>query len=214
MAMTKFEKSFVNRRRKAKRNIEKLQQRLAGIDTGRIHDVLELGCGIGLVSAHLAENYGMRVTGTDFDPEQVAIAKELNPENDDLHFQVEDASNLSFGDECFDLVLSQNVFHHVPRWDVAVQEVSRVLRPQGYFIWLDLAFPRIIKQIFQPLVKNYGVYTWDDIREQFKECGLAQRFCEQLAHGPISHHHVVLQKTGSQPAMPSQVDDDKMFKDE
>lgn len=74
----------------------------------------------------------MNVVGTDFDPAQINIARSNHPENDRLRFKIEDASNLSFKDDSFDLVLSQNVFHHVPSWEKAVHEVSRVLRPEGY----------------------------------------------------------------------------------
>jgi ubiquinone/menaquinone biosynthesis C-methylase UbiE len=112
-----------------------------------------------------------------------------------LRFSVEDASNLSFKDGSFDLVLSQNVFHHIPAWDVAVHEVSRVLRQGGYFIWLDLVFPRFAKTIFQPLAKNYGLYTFDDIEMALTKSGFNQQFYERVAHGPFTHHQFVLKKS-------------------
>jgi len=157
MAMTGLEKRFVNRERKVKRNIEKVNQCLEKMGIQKIHQVLELGCGTGAVSAYLANNYQMKVYGTDFDPEQIEIAKKKYKENDHLRFMVDDASNLNFEVVNFDLVLSQNVFHHIPAWETAVQEVVRVLRPGGYLIWLDLAFPRLIKDIVQPFVKNYAI---------------------------------------------------------
>ena len=194
MAMTKLEKQFVNQERKAKRNIKKVNQCLEQIDLQKIHQVLELGCGTGAVSAYLANNYQMNVYGTDFDPEQIEIAKKLFQENDHLHFMVEDASNLNFEFISFDLVLSQNVFHHIPAWETAVQEVVRVLRPGGYLIWLDLAFPRLIKYIVQPFVKNYAVYTFDDVKVSFANNGLKQLFYERFAHGPFTHHQIISQK--------------------
>ncbi|MBU0511631.1 MAG: class I SAM-dependent methyltransferase [Chloroflexi bacterium] len=194
MAMTKLEKRFVNRQEKGRRNIKKVRQGLAQLDVNRIRDVLELGCGIGSVSAFFAENYAVNVFGIDFDPGQVKIARQMHPENNHLSFRVGDASNLDFEDESFDLVLSQDVFHHVPAWDAAVQEVARVLRPHGYFIWLDFTYPRIIKQVFRSFVKSYGLYTWDDIRLEFNRHGLEQHFYEQLTNGIFSYHHVVLQK--------------------
>jgi cyclopropane fatty-acyl-phospholipid synthase-like methyltransferase len=114
MAMTGIEKKFVNRRQKAERNITNVNTRLEQLDISNINDVLEIGCGVGFVSAWLVETYGMNVYGTDFDPDQVKTAQELHPESEHLHFGVEDASNPSFTDSSFDLVLSQNVFHHIP----------------------------------------------------------------------------------------------------
>jgi len=195
MAMSKFEKRFVNRQKKGQRNIENVRQGLAQLDVNRIRDVLELGCGIGSVSAFFAENYDMNVLGIDFDPGQVKIARHMHPENNHLSFRVGDASNLNFENESFDLVLSQDVFHHISAWDSAVQEVARVLRLHGYFIWLDFTYSRIIKRIFQSLVKNYGLYTWNDIRFEFSSNGLEQHFYEQLTHGIFSYHHIVLRKS-------------------
>jgi cyclopropane fatty-acyl-phospholipid synthase-like methyltransferase len=116
MAMTNIEKRFVNRERKARRNIEKVDQQLEHLDSQKIKAVLELGCGIGSVSAHLADRYQMNVYGTDFGHEQIKLARRMYPENEYLKFGVEDASNLSCKDEIYDLVISQNMFHHVPDW--------------------------------------------------------------------------------------------------
>jgi ubiquinone/menaquinone biosynthesis C-methylase UbiE len=194
MKMTRLEKRFVNRKQKAERNIQKVRQRLQPLDTQTIHDALELGCGIGAVSAFLADTYAMNVCGTDFDPEQIEIARRMQPESDRLHFRVEDAAHLTFEDASFDLVLSQNVFHHVPDWEAAVREVARVLRPGGYFIWLDLAIPRLVKNVLQPLMKNHGLYTIGEVNSALAENGLERRFYEQIAHGPLVHHHIVWQK--------------------
>jgi len=127
--MTGFEKQFINRRQKAKRNITNVSTRLEQLDISNINDVLEIGSVVGFVSAWLVETYGMNVYGTDFDSDQVTTAQELHPESERLHFGVEDAANPSFTDSSFDLVLSQNVFHHIPDWKRAVREVRRVLRP-------------------------------------------------------------------------------------
>jgi ubiquinone/menaquinone biosynthesis C-methylase UbiE len=192
VAMTGLEKRFVNRQRKASRNIERVRQRLDEIDADEIYDVLEIGCGIGVVSAFLSENYNMKVTGTDFDPEQIEMARKLNLEGARLRFKVEDASDLSFEDRSFDLVLSQNVFHHIPAWNKAVQEVARVLRDGGYFIWFDLAFPEFVKNLLRPFVKKYALYTFDEVRVEFGRNGFNQLFYEGVLHGPFLHHHLVL----------------------
>ena len=110
MAMTRLEKQFVNRDRKAERNIEKLSQCLEKLDIQKIHQVLEIGCGTGAVSAYMASNYQMKVYGTDFDPEQIELAKKLFLEDDHLHFLVEDASNLNFELLSFDDEIYESTF--------------------------------------------------------------------------------------------------------
>jgi ubiquinone/menaquinone biosynthesis C-methylase UbiE len=194
MAMTGLEKRFVNRKQKAERNVGKVRRNLTTLKIEKIRDVLEIGCGIGSVSAYLAQTYNMRVLGTDFDPEQISLAQKLYPSVDRLSFKVEDASNLSFDSSSFDLVVSQNTFHHIPDWKKAIREVSRVLRPGGYFLWYDLAFPGVVKTLFNPLVKKYALYTMDEVRYEFAHNDLEVIFSEHMLHGPFMHHNLVLQK--------------------
>ena len=193
MKMTRFEKRFVNRKNKSERNIKKLELAFEHIAIEKIKIVLELGCGIGFVSQYLAETYNWRVYGTDYDEEQIQIAAKLQPKIDHLSFQVEDATNLSFKDSSVDLVLSQNVFHHIPNWEDAIHETARVLRSRGYVIWLDLIFPKVVKSIFRAFIKNYGLYTINDIKKTFKDSGFRTLFHEQSAHIPMRQHHFILQ---------------------
>ena len=195
MEMTRLEKRFVNRRKKAERNIARVRQRLQELPSNAIQDVLELGCGTGAVAADLAATYEMNVYGTDYDSAQIEIARKLQPESEHLHYRVEDATRLSFQDTRFDLVISQNVFHHLADWKTAVQEVARVLRPGGYLMWLDLTFPKFIGRLFQPLIKNYSLYCFADVRSIFKMYGFEQLFYERLVHGFFVQHHLVWQKS-------------------
>jgi len=194
MEMTRLEKWFVNRSKKVEHNIARVRQRLQELPSESIQDALELGCGIGTVAAYLAANYQMNVCGTDYDVEQIQIARNMQPQNAHLHYRVEDAANLSFQDASFDLVVSQNVFHHIPEWKTATQEIARVLRADGYFIWLDLAFPKLICTLFQPLVKNQSLYCIADVRRVFQRHEFEELFNERLIHGPFVHHHLVWQK--------------------
>jgi SAM-dependent methyltransferase len=193
MKMTRMEKRFVNRKKKSDRNIQKLELAFEYIDKEPIKIVLELGCGIGFVSHYLAQTYNWQVFGTDYDAEQIQIANKLQPKIDHLSFQVEDAAQLSFDNSTVDLVVSQNVFHHIPNWQNAIKEIARVLSPGGYFVWLDLSFPQIVKKIFLPFVKNYGVYTIDDIKKSFDINNFKNLFHERITHGPMTQHHFVLQ---------------------
>lgn len=52
-----------------------------------------------------------------------------------------DGTKLPFEDSEFDLVATNKVMHHVPRWREAVAEMIRVLKPGGYFICTDLVYP-------------------------------------------------------------------------
>jgi ubiquinone/menaquinone biosynthesis C-methylase UbiE len=195
MEMTRLEKWLVNRNKKAERNIARIRQHLAELPSEAIKDVLELGCGIGAVAAFLSETYNMNVWGTDYDQEQIHIARKWHPENEHLIYRVEDATHLSFQDARFDLIVSQNVFHHLSKWQTAVSEVARVLRPGGFLMWLDLAFPKRIARLFQPLVKNHSLYCIEDAKYVFGKQGFKQVFHERRIHGPFVQHHIIWQKS-------------------
>jgi tocopherol O-methyltransferase len=105
MEMTWIEKRLVNRPGKAEGNIARVREQLSRIESSGIEDVLELGCGIGGVSAHLARTYGWRVYGTDYDPDQIALAQQRNGSLPNPRYQREDAAQLSFSDGSFDLSL-------------------------------------------------------------------------------------------------------------
>jgi len=194
MEMTRFEKWLVNRNKKAERNIARVRQRLAELPSAAIKDALELGCGIGSVAAFLSETYQMQVLGTDYDQNQIQIARKRHPENERLTYQVEDATHLSFQDASFDLVISQNVFHHLPQWQTAVLEIKRVLRPRGFLLWLDLTLPKPVARLFQPLFKRHGLYCLADVKYEFEKQGFKQLFHERRTHGFFFQNHLVWQK--------------------
>jgi ubiquinone/menaquinone biosynthesis C-methylase UbiE len=192
--MTNFEKILVNRRRKGTRNITIIRDLLKELDFSQVQSILEIGCGTGAVSAFLASTYDAEVIGTDFDPEQIKIARSRHQEKGHLRFQIEDASKLTFADESFDIAISQNVFHHISNWQLALREIFRVLKLGGYFIWMDLAFPEVITKLFRPIVKDYGVFTINDVREACRVKGMLEISSSRMPHGFVAHHQLLLRK--------------------
>jgi len=105
MKMMKLEKIFVNPSARA-RNIKVIERLFSQIDLSKVKKVLEVGCGIGVLSSYLAEKYQWEVTGIDLDLEQIDRAKNDHRENKYLKFLEADVTKLPFGDNEFDLVLS------------------------------------------------------------------------------------------------------------
>ncbi len=54
--------------------------------------------------------------------------------NHPLGYRSEDIEKQTFGDECFDLVITQDVFEHLFRPDRAIKEIARTLRSGGAHI--------------------------------------------------------------------------------
>ncbi len=192
--MMRLEKLLVNTVKKGEANARRVREALDGLDASSIQDALELGCSIGVVSAFLSETYGMNVTGTDYDPSQVELAKQRHAESARLKFQTADAADMTFGNASFDLVVSQNVFHHIPNWLDAAREVARVLRPDGVLIWHDLSVRPSLKPLFRVLSRFMAVYTFADIEGAFVRQGLQIESRADASHGPFQHHFLTLRK--------------------
>ncbi len=99
-------------------------------------DVLEDGCGTAYVSAWLARR-GAHPVGLDNSPAQLATARRLQAEFD-LHFPLVQgfAERLPFGNESFDMVVSEYgaaIWSDPYRW---IPEAARVLRPGGELLFL------------------------------------------------------------------------------
>lgn len=93
--------------------------------------LLEVGCGMGTDLLQLARR-GMNTTGIDITEEGINLAKirfELYSVPTEL--KVDDAENLSFSDNSFDVVYSFGVLHHTPDTQKSIDEVLRVLKPGG-----------------------------------------------------------------------------------
>ena len=109
---------------------------------------LEIGCGAGFVSAHLAQTYGMKVEATDADPQMLELARRKSGAAGGVTFTEADAGALPFANGVFDLVVAQNVFHHVADWGKVADEVARVLKPGGMFLFSDISGPSSSMKFF------------------------------------------------------------------
>ena len=93
--------------------------------------ILEIGCGIGTVVFELAQQ-GYDITGTDIS--SVAIEYGL-AKYGDIRLEAQPAEELAFDDQAFDVVLSFDLFEHIAMIDRHVAEVSRVLKPDGFYLF-------------------------------------------------------------------------------
>ena len=94
--------------------------------------VLDIGCGSGIGLNFLAESADI-VVGTDYSEETVEYARKTN-DSANLTFEVMDCKDLKFDDGEFDLVTSFNLIEHIHDQEKFIQEVKRVLKPNGIFI--------------------------------------------------------------------------------
>jgi ubiquinone/menaquinone biosynthesis C-methylase UbiE len=109
--------------------------------------VLEIGCGEGFFAEELARR-GSSVTGCDIAPELIALAKKKGK----AKYLVTPAQDLSmFQTESFDVVLAVLTLQNMERLDMVMKEVSRVMKPQGRFVFV----------LNHPVIRVPQVSAWD-----------------------------------------------------
>jgi SAM-dependent methyltransferase len=100
-------------------------------------EALDIGCGTGFLSLELAAR-GHRVTGIDFAPAMLALAKEKAAHaGATIRFEEADAENLPFAAASFDLVITRHVLWTLPHPGAAIGEWIRVLWPGGRLAVID-----------------------------------------------------------------------------
>ncbi|MCK4247509.1 MAG: hypothetical protein KAX04_03110, partial [Methanomicrobia archaeon] len=55
------------------------------------------------------------------------------------------------------------VMHHISNWLDAMEEIKKVLRPKGYFIYMDLVYHELTAKIGRAVSQNYGIITMRDL---------------------------------------------------
>jgi ubiquinone/menaquinone biosynthesis C-methylase UbiE len=93
--------------------------------------VLDYGCGYGDLTHAIATTHG--VIGCDVDPTRVAFARREYPT---IEFHQCGPGGTPFGDQSFDIIVSSVVIHFVPNPRAYLQEVRRLLRPNGILLIL------------------------------------------------------------------------------
>ena len=92
-------------------------------------NVLELACGSGQLSFRVAGAVRLW-EDTDFSERMIAEARK-QPRSSRLHFSVQDATALPYAPDSFDAVVIANALHIMPRPELVLAEISRVLKPNG-----------------------------------------------------------------------------------
>jgi ubiquinone/menaquinone biosynthesis C-methylase UbiE len=98
--------------------------------------VLDVGCGTGALLTRLVNGFpDSKVSGVDASSEMLELARSRLPTEVNLHNCW--AEDLPFDDGSFDTVVSCNMFHFIRRPNAALDEMLRVLRPNGTLVITD-----------------------------------------------------------------------------
>jgi ubiquinone/menaquinone biosynthesis C-methylase UbiE len=114
---------------------------------GQGKDVLEVGCGTGLILQQVAQ-FASSATGMDLSPGMLERARERG-----LDVVEGSATELPFDDASFDVAYSFKVLAHVPAFEQALAEMARVVRPGGYIVfdaYNRQSLRYLVKRLFGP----------------------------------------------------------------
>lgn len=118
--------------------LEKEGLRGATTSTSPAPQLVEIGCGGGIVSEALS-HMGYRVHGIDLSAGSVAVAQAHAAQSgipiEHLHYSVGNAYELPLPDSCADAVVMSDVLEHLDDLPKALAEVRRVLKPGGALVF-------------------------------------------------------------------------------
>ncbi|MDP2807444.1 MAG: methyltransferase domain-containing protein [bacterium] len=103
------------------------------VHLARKRDILELGCGSGVILGEISERTDARLCGIDRDLSTAAFAKRQNGKN---KIEISRAEKLPFKDHSFDLIVT----HYFWLWqkdpEAVLSEAKRVLKKGGHLVSL------------------------------------------------------------------------------
>ncbi len=118
---------------------EKLSSR--GFTSGRI---IDLGCGFGGTNIVLAKEFpDSEVIGIDLSEPLLSVAKQSAKGaglDERIKFEKADVHNIPYGDNYFDVVLNINMLHLVENPIKMLNEIERILKPDGFLFIADIRY--------------------------------------------------------------------------
>jgi ubiquinone/menaquinone biosynthesis C-methylase UbiE len=172
--------------------LRKMTVNLAQVKPGDC--VLEVGCATGslsLAAKHQAGPTGS-VFGIDIIPGMIEVSREKAVQaNLDITFQLGNIEDIPFPNEKFDVVMCSFMIFHMSEKvrNKGIEEIYRVLKPQGKLLVLDLALPtkpvsRWILKLFlgfmlkhelkelQPVMESSGFSQTEISQAKYRVMGL------------------------------------------
>jgi ubiquinone/menaquinone biosynthesis C-methylase UbiE len=188
MKMGAFEKRFVNATVHSRRVAEQAVGRLRHVPLQAGWRYLDVGCGNGMATLHVADTLGLRTVGVDVDPAQIELARTAAGDRTDVSFMTASATQLPFATAAFNIVSTSKTLHHVPEWWLALDEIKRVVVAGGYVVFADLNVPVLLAPLLRRTSHLSGMFTRGDLDRSFLGLHVVHRHISSL------HYEAVLVK--------------------
>ena len=138
--------------------------------------MLDVGCGTGYSLLRAKKEFDVEAYGIDPEPMRHGVHGAEN-ELDTIEIKAGMAEALPYADAMFDVLYSSHVLEHVENKPKALQEMARVLKPDGVLIigmpthhmarirmvnnYLFLTHINIVNTLFKGLINTSKTYWWE-----------------------------------------------------
>ena len=188
-------------------------KQVAAVDAVQQH-VIDVATGTGDLAFAIQDAGVKQVTGVDFSPEMInAAQRKLARHQPGVTFQVADGMDLPFSDGAFDACTISFGLRNMVDYEAAIREMTRVLRPGGRFICLEMTpfrrpllgplfrvyFERLVPVVGGVLSGNLRAYKYlprsvrsfpraHDLAELMRHTGLEDVRYQLLGFGTVAIH--------------------------
>lgn len=130
-------------------------------------DLIDVGCGSGVLLSELVKETGAIGKGIDFSEKEIDIAKAHFPQ---ILFRVGSVEEIPFPDQSFDKVLCYGVLLYVENWKPALHELLRVCRNGGRILLGDLPSIRHRSKLYWEYLKKapMAIFHWNILKNIFQ----------------------------------------------
>lgn len=140
--------------------------------------VLDIGCGYGFRTIGIAKRGASFVIGIDTDGERIREGKLFAKkyELDNVQYHVRDATHTEYKDESFDIVIADEMIHHVDDLPALMKEIHRILRRAGIVVISDhnrLSLPSEILRTIHFGKEKQKVFTAKEIEHLLKNANFS-----------------------------------------
>ncbi len=136
-------------------------------------DVLEVGCGYGILAERLAGRGDLKVTATDLSADNIEVLRGApRAPGREIELRVANVERLPFADKSFDTVLCAHTLEHVRDFEKAVAELVRVTRRRLLVV--------VPCQRYYHYTIDYHLHFFPEPEQLILRVGLPHYHCERV----------------------------------
>lgn len=141
-------------------------------------NILDVGCGPGLLIEQLAQNFTGEIVGLDISPKMIEFAKKRCSDFKNVEFINTDIESAGTNKK-FDAIVCMNSFHHYNDHVNVLKDLGKLLNEDGTIILLDPHRDNLLRRFWTFLLKNIFdekdvvYFTRKQLRGMAKEASLS-----------------------------------------